>query len=218
MLDTWKINHGEVNVKVAISGSDGTGKTTLVNEISKRFNVPIVPEFARDVAEEMNIPDLAGMSPSLAYSFQLEVMDRKIKEEQKHESFIADRCTADNLAYYTRQCSRDLPDAANSHYVDMCLENLKKYDKIFLLMPNSIPLCDDGFRSTKKYHLYGIYCLIRGILEDAKAKYEVIQESDMEKRIKTIGYYFTKCKACGTRHVDPRTGGDLCVPCFTSNA
>jgi len=177
-------------MKVALSGAGGTGKTFLSEIISKRFNIPMIPEFARETAEEMGIKNLREMSPKEAYDFQSRILERKIAEENKHDSFIADRSTADNLAYYLRWCSRNIDDSENMVYVEMCINRLKMYDVVIVLPWQKIPLENDGFRSMKIYYQYEIHCLVMGILKDHSISTAIMNHTNMEERIKFMGRYF----------------------------
>jgi len=138
--------------KIAVSGTDSTGKSSLVREIGARYNVPIISEFAREVAEELGIKHLRQLTPEQTLVFQNMILDRKKKEEARYDTFIADRSTVDTMAYYLRWCSRELHDSYNSTYVNMCKEHLKNYDEIIILPWGAIPHEADGFRTSKLYY------------------------------------------------------------------
>ena len=177
-------------MKIALSGSDSTGKTTLAEEIGKRFGIPVIGEYARETATNMGIQDLRGLNPDQAYDFQWRILERKLAEEDKHDTFIADRSVADNIAYYLRWCSRDIDDERNKVYVDRCQERLHYYDHIMVLPPGVIPLENDGFRSSKIYYQYEIHCSILGILTDNKIGWVALNEPELESRITILRSFF----------------------------
>lgn len=177
-------------MKIALSGSGSTGKTTLAYEFGKRFGVPVIPEYARETAQEMGIVEIRNMSPDQSYDFQRRILDRKINEELKYNSFIADRCTADNIAYYLRWCCRDIDDERNQEYIELCREHLETYDKIVFLPWKSISLENDGFRSSKIYYQFEIHCLIFGILNQYHAPFMIYSDSDLEDRINLLKSIF----------------------------
>lgn len=179
-------------MKIALAGSGSTGKSTLAEAASKQFDIPYIPEYAREVAQEMGIGNIRELTPETTYDFQINILDKKITEEDRHETFIADRSSADNAAYYFRWCCRDVPDEKNKTYIERCFERLKEYDKIIVLPWNGIPLQDDGFRSKKLYYQYEIHCLILGILADQKIDYEILEEKTLEGRLKYLEKYFRK--------------------------
>ena len=41
---------------VVITGAESTGKSTLAEALGKNFNVPVIPEFAREYVEKLNRP------------------------------------------------------------------------------------------------------------------------------------------------------------------
>ncbi len=86
-----------------ISGGPGTGKTSIINEFSKKFKV--FPEAAREVGN--NDPRFMGKSVKEInpYDFQRAIFDfqknefNKIKEKN-HKILFSDRGFGDTLAYY----------------------------------------------------------------------------------------------------------------------
>ena len=112
-------------MKIAISGTDSTGKTSLAEAVSTKYNISIIPECAREIADEMGINNLRTMPAELAYKFQTRVLDEKIRLELGLEKFIADRSTVDNAAYYLRWCSREIDDERNKIYISRCIKQLK---------------------------------------------------------------------------------------------
>jgi nicotinamide riboside kinase len=178
--------------KIAISGTEGVGKTLLADEVGKRYGVPVIPEFARETAADMGIKNLRELTPQKTLMFQTNLLERKIREESRHQIFIADRSTADNMAYYLRWCSRDIHDAFNSSYVRICRDRLANYDHVVVLPWGGIPLEPDGFRTSKLYYQYEIHCLILGILQDYDVPHTVLKEKDLEKRIQYFDRFFVR--------------------------
>ena len=89
-----------MSARIALSGSSGTGKTTLAQWISERFKVPMNPVGSRSVAQAMGFAspydvDAAGKRGE----FQRRLVTEKVAWEAAHESFVTDRTTMDNIAY-----------------------------------------------------------------------------------------------------------------------
>lgn len=177
-------------MRIALAGSGGTGKTTLSNAVGERFGIPVISEFARETAAEMGVAEIRQMTPEQSYEFQSRIFQKKIEEELKHKSFVADRSTADNIAYYLRWCARDNDDSKNAVYIEKCIKHLKVYDLVMILPWQGIPLEDDGFRSVRLYYQYGIHCLIVGILKDNGIEYQTMPFTNMEDRINYLGELF----------------------------
>jgi nicotinamide riboside kinase len=173
-------------VKIALSGTESTGKSTLANAVGEKTGIPVIAEYAREVAKEMGVEDIRAMAPDQAYRFQYRILDQKIEAESKHETFIADRSTADNAAYYLRWVAPEMPDSINQEYIGRCVEQLKIYDHVVLIPWNSLPVVDDGFRSANLYYLYEIHCLIRGFLEDNGISYTTLDPPALGDRVMAI--------------------------------
>lgn len=89
-----------MKLRIAFSGSSGTGKTTLATFIAETFNLPMNPIGSRSVAKAMGFEspydvDKAGKRAE----FQQRIAIEKIAWEAAHEEFVSDRTTLDNLAY-----------------------------------------------------------------------------------------------------------------------
>ena len=89
-----------MSLRIAFSGASGTGKTTLARFISEHFGLPLNPVGSRSVSEAMGFAspydvDEVGKRPE----FQRRLLSEKILWESKHDSFVTDRTTVDNLLY-----------------------------------------------------------------------------------------------------------------------
>lgn len=127
-------------MRIAIIGTHGTGKTTLAKMLSGIFKIPILGECARN-------HDIKNANPDEYVKIQKDILIEQIAAESKHPSFVSDRSTIDNLAYWIHSCARMVDDSINKKYINTSLENAKKYTTIFLLVPEFYPR-DDGFRDT----------------------------------------------------------------------
>lgn len=181
-------------MKIALSGCSGAGKTTLATGISTTYNIPLIPEFARETLQEMGLKSLRNLDSSTSFLFQTKILEKKIEEESKHKSYISDRSYADNLAYYLRWCCREMEEMKNKNYYDKCIENLKKYDLVIVLPWMGIPYKKDGIRSTNIYYTYEMYTMTLGILCDQNINYEFINETSITERIQYFKKYYENNK------------------------
>lgn len=154
-------------MKIAISGSEGTGKSTLSRELAKEFGIPRIKEGVRDYMKRHGIENLRDMSPQEYMKMQWYLLDSKIEQESSLGSFVADRSVADNVAYTLRWCGRDFTEKMLGKYVQLAREHAQNtYDLILYLPWGKISVEDDGVRDTRKWYLYEIDRLIWGILKD----------------------------------------------------
>jgi ATPase family associated with various cellular activities (AAA). len=129
-------------MKIALTGSHGTGKTTLAWHLANKLDLPLIVDRARDVAKKAEIKhvwDLRQDKFRAAY-FQCLVLIDRLSSEQKGASFISDRSTLDLLAYWQ---AYGLPE--NKAYQSLCLAN--PYD-LLVYVPIEFPPAADGFRDT----------------------------------------------------------------------
>ncbi len=87
-------------MRVAFTGSSGTGKTTLATFVAERYGLPINPIGARSVAASMGYAspydvDKAGKRAE----FQRQLVANKMGWEANRDAFVTDRTPFDNLAY-----------------------------------------------------------------------------------------------------------------------
>ena len=97
-------------LKIAISGPNATGKTTLANAISERYRIPVIDEgvsqifnfqavFEKLRYERAPINELVQAKRTWINSFSRWVENRS-REYEKHPGFVADRWEADLLDFW----------------------------------------------------------------------------------------------------------------------
>ncbi|MDD5377041.1 MAG: ATP-binding protein [Candidatus Gracilibacteria bacterium] len=127
------------NLRIAIIGSHGTGKTTLVEKLGDLFKIPVIEEMARTVIMEKNkLPH--DMDDSERFIFQQTIFDRQTVHEDILDSFISDRSVLDALVYAHGTAHLLVLEKA----VTLRLRN-NPYDHIFFI-PREFPLESDGVR------------------------------------------------------------------------
>jgi len=154
-------------MRIAISGSEGTGKSTLSRVLAREFGVPRVREGVRKYMDSHCIDNLRDMSSYEYMKMQWFLLNEKIEQENSLGSFVADRSVADNVAYVLRWCARDFSDAMLDDFIKTAREHAQEtYDLILYLPWGEMPIESDGVRSTRKWYQYEIDRLVWGILQD----------------------------------------------------
>jgi nicotinamide riboside kinase len=142
--------------KIAIIGSQSTGKSTLGNQLSKKMNIPLIKELARKW-------DIEKATQTELIHIQKELLKLQIQEENRNGQFISDRSTIDNLSYWLHNVSPIVDKEENALYIKTALDNVKNYSHVFLLTPEFYPI-DDGFRNTNIIYQLQIAEIINTIL------------------------------------------------------
>lgn len=133
--------HAERPRRIAITGSAGVGKTTLVHALSLRLGLPVVPEETRELItrtgkrlEELPLPERANVLRELWST-------RRVREEERREGFVADNCAADFAAYALQHgCAELFPDFSQTPAL------VAHYEAVFVLPWGALPYERDGVR------------------------------------------------------------------------
>lgn len=138
-------------MKIAFVGAQGTGKTTLVNELSKKYPEYIVhDEVVRGLAKEHDVKvnrDGTSYTQCLITQAHLENITNA---HFNQENAFFDRCIIDSHSYAWHQyenakITKRALDFSNL-ILDIILESFP-YDMI-VYVPPIIDLVEDGFRDT----------------------------------------------------------------------
>jgi hypothetical protein len=80
-------------MKIAVSGSVGIGKTTLVSQLAEQLNLPVINESYEDFFGEKAFDLPADELKEIFY----QLLEFKNKKEKDYGSYISDRCPVDLL-------------------------------------------------------------------------------------------------------------------------
>ncbi|MDD5748321.1 MAG: ATP-binding protein [Actinomycetota bacterium] len=120
-------------MRIAVIGTHGVGKSTLVEEFSKRKpEYVVIPEIAREMIAERK-----GVVNSW-FDFQIELLMRKIKAERERRNckdLISDRTAVDNWAYCWYY--RVFPDSLLFSLRELAIGYCNGYYDMFVYLPAS---------------------------------------------------------------------------------
>lgn len=167
-------------MRIAVSGAQGTGKTTLAGRLAEELRLPLIPECSRQVAQRLGIEHLSQLSVDGFASFGKLCMESQLELEQKHSSFVSDRCTLDNAVYWLKWLSEVRPTEETESLVNRARGNMANYDYLFYLPVEFSPPWD-GFRSTSGEYQKEVESYFINLLDSWDLEYHSLS-GDVEKR------------------------------------
>lgn len=153
-------------MRIAISGTANTGKTTLIEDFLKRW-----PTFKTTEGSYRQFLDEGNHSSKTTEEVQNKILEWFIEEQAKYDptdNIIFDRCSLDNLAYTFWAVHNGKID---SKYADkiipMVRESLGNLDIIFLVKYDPrIPIQSDGVRDVDPKYIKEVDAIFELMYED----------------------------------------------------
>lgn len=183
---------------VAVSGSQGSGKTTVLNELVKLGYHVIERKTSRSIQKDWGYTlEEINSNKNLTMKFQQEILKRKWDDEyvyvNKEPLAFTERTYADLFTYALLvlgkepSCSDFLDD-----YFEQCKIAQAGYTKVFMLTAGLFPVEWDVNRASANSH----YCKLvdRTLMELTEEMaptsfdptIEIIKTGDLEKRVQQI--------------------------------
>jgi len=137
---------------IAISGSQGSGKSTVVNELQKRGCNVITRKTSRSILTEWDITlDEANTNHDITIKFQDEITKRKWDDEnipsQLDRIYFTERTHADVFAYALDALGKEnqYSDWLDQYY-NTCLDHCRCYERVYYLRAGLFQVEHDGTR------------------------------------------------------------------------
>ncbi len=142
----------------AVSGSQGCGKTTVLNELKERGYDVVDRKAARSILDDWNVSlDEVNADLDLKMKFQEELFQRKVSDDLNHvdedKIWFTERTFVDLFGYTVmnigqyNQCDKWLNDY---HFVIQKAQN--HLDGVFYLMGGLFQVREDGVRSVNEHY------------------------------------------------------------------
>lgn len=180
---------------VAISGSQGSGKTTILNMLEEKGCLVIKRKTSRSILEDwgVSLQDV-NESPDLTTKFQDEITKRKFNDEITEASL-------DNRLYFTERTHADLftytvitlglhntySDWLNDYY-EKCLAHCQIYDLVYFLRAGHFVPEHDGTRGSNPHYSRLVDLTMLDLTQQMihPSKLSVIETPVLEQRVQMI--------------------------------
>jgi nicotinamide riboside kinase len=152
--------------RIAVTGSAGTGKTTLVDALGRHFGLPVVPEHMRSRIEagldlhKLEWPQFRALIREL-YDEHLAARDAAIAETG---GAVTDRCPLDTLGFWLHY-GFGSDEAETDALAADAVAQMAPLDLVVILPAGAIPFVTDGVRSPNRWLQIKFQILIEGLLE-----------------------------------------------------
>lgn len=154
-------------VAIGISGSAGTGKSTLARCLAEALQVPYIDEGIR--ARFDAGLDLHTLTREQHAALIDELLDELLEAASgaltRHGGFVSDRCPVDYLAFWLYYGMGFMADERSATLVRRVQAGLALFDLVVVLPWGSIELRDDGVRSPFRWVQLHYQALLEGLLQ-----------------------------------------------------
>jgi predicted ATPase len=143
---------------IAISGSQGCGKSSLLNELQQRGYNVLYHKTAREVLSEWNMtPEQVYMNSDSIQEFQTQLLTRKISQESQYvrsdQLFFTERTYMDLFAYAVSHLgNKNRFSSWIDDYYSQCKVAQDTYQKIFYINGGMFQIQNDGVRPYNQHY------------------------------------------------------------------
>lgn len=174
--------HGSRRPRIALSGSAGTGKTTLGRRLASELGVPFLDEIMRKRIEAGF--DFHGMSrDDWRALMSAQWQEQCALEDAAVDGFVADRSSLDYAAFFLHYDLHVDGDARD--WIERMSRASMRYDHVLVFPWGALPLVADGVRSTNAWTQLRFQTILEGLV-DRYARTDVLRvppTSDLEARV-----------------------------------
>lgn len=179
-------------MRVAVSGSSSTGKTSLIDALERtgalaHFHLSRINTDERQLLESMGTRDTGSMPAEQLRAFQKEFLRRKVLNESGRDDFISEHSFIDIAAYWLQRDVASLgPVYVDDQMLDVCRAHVSCYDVHLYLPFGKIPFVPDGYRSLDMTLHRNIATKIEMLLDQWGAKYWIVGAAGLEDRLNEV--------------------------------
>lgn len=174
--------------KIALSGGQGSGKSSLAFAWSEKHGVPLSKSVTQDIMAIFGFQNhkqviKAGVTtPEVGIEFQKALATEKLKEFVETEGgIVSDRGLIDIFTYYALHNSAFAKESTNEEMKNILLEFVKHTDLIVFLSPKLSKVEDNGVRINSSMYYETVSSVMYSTMNSIISTYDsiegIIQES-----------------------------------------
>ncbi len=170
--------------RIAISGSAGTGKSTLARRLAAELGVPYIPEGMREHLARTGT-SLHALGMDGLRSLVLALWDeRRDAEARATAGFVADRASHDFAAFWLFYRFAAEDDVTTRYFADALAPD--RYDAVYVLPWGAFPIEADGVRTPNRWAQLNYQLVVEGLLRMHHPQFRTLREATLEARIAEV--------------------------------
>lgn len=156
-----------MTIKIGLSGSHRTGKTTLALGIAQKKNIAFIKTDTHAVFKQQGLHPAAPMDFNTRLEIQHQVLEAAVQAWQvETNDFITDRTPLDFIAYTLAdiQGTTAVDFSAVTTYITRCFEVTNQFFNLLVVLQPAIPLVDEpGKAALNPAYMEHLNMIIQGL-------------------------------------------------------
>lgn len=177
---------------IAVAGSQGSGKSTLINKLENLGYKTITRKTSRSILSDWNVTlSQVNNDRDLTVKFQDEILKRKLEDESvalgSSDVWFTERTFADLFTYTCVAIGKDneYNEWMNGYY-ERCVDAQKIYKQVVYLQGGLFPIQPDGVRAINPHYSRMVDMFMKQYTKEISQTYNEIDFVDMMQRVRFI--------------------------------
>ena len=149
--------------RIAVTGVDGTGRTTLARALSMELDIPCIEDQTRSHVHALGYQTIYELPDSVAVRIRL--FNDLIRRYAEMPAFVSDGSVIDWFAQWQRWEWNHVAPAQSEALYQQAKESAATYTHVIFLQPSFQPPYD-GFRWLESNHRVQVTRLIRALIAE----------------------------------------------------